>query len=350
MKKHVRSRAPMRLSFGGGGTEIPPFVNQFGGSTLSTTIAVYARASIEINKMNSIELSSLDRGIHQRFSLSDFKNPKFSEIDSDLRLLFACVWYVIEKTEAKFTPGITLKTSSDAPQGSGLGASSVLTVSILRALDEFFEFHWSKTELAEIAFYIERETLKLSGGKQDHYAAAFGGCNFIDYHANGNVSVEPIDLNEYFKRDLESSLISIYTGTSRESAHIIEDQQSAMTDRDQITIDSLIRMKDIAIEMRRSIRKEDIKALGSQLHDSWILKKSTSALITNQSIDSLYARARELGAYGGKIAGAGGGGYLVLLASPENRSQIISNLVKDDMVVLPVVLTSVGAEAWEVKS
>ena len=122
-----------------------------------------------------------------------------------------------------------------------------------------------------------------------------------------------------------------------------------MTYGDQIIIDSLIRMKEIANEMRRSIRKEDIKTLGSLLHDSWILKKSTSALITNQSIDSLYERARELGAYGGKIAGAGGGGYLLLLASPENRGQIISNLVQDDMVVLPVVLTNAGAEAWEVK-
>jgi D-glycero-alpha-D-manno-heptose-7-phosphate kinase len=350
MKKHVRSRAPMRLSFGGGGTEIPPFVNQYGGSTLSTTIAVYARTSIENNDIGTIEFISLDRGVRQRFSSKDFKNPNFSEIDSNLRLPFACVWYVIERKGAEFTGGITLKTSSDAPQGSGLGASSVLTVSILRALDEFFGFHWSKTELAEIAFYIERETLKLSGGMQDHYAAAFGGCNFINYHPNGNVSVEPIDLNEYFKRELESSLISIYTGTSRESAHIIEDQQSAMANRDQTAIDSLISMKEIAIEMRRSIRKEDIKALGSQLHDSWNLKKSTSGLITNQSIDILYQRALELGAYGGKIAGAGGGGYLVLLASPENRSQILSNLVKDDMVVLPVVLTGLGAEAWEVKS
>ena len=340
----------MRLSFGGGGTEIPPFVNQFGGSTLSTTIAVYARTSIELNEMNTIELFSLDRGIHQKFSIKDFRNPNFSKIDSSLRLPFACVWYVIEKTEADFTSGLTLKISSDAPQGSGLGASSVLTVSILRALDEFFDFHWSKTELAEIAFYIERGTLELSGGMQDHFAAAFGGCNFINYHANGNVSVEPIDLNENFKRELESSLISIYTGTSRESAHIIEDQQFAMSNQDQMVIDSLIRMKEIAIDMRRSIRKEDIKTLGSQLHDSWILKKLTSGLITNRSIDILYERARELGAYGGKIAGAGGGGYLVLLASPENRSQIVSNLVKDDMVVLPVVLTSMGAEAWEVKS
>ena len=123
-----------------------------------------------------------------------------------------------------------------------------------------------------------------------------------------------------------------------------------MIHRDQQIIDSLIRMKEIATEMRRSLRKEDIRTLGRQLHDSWTLKKSTSKLITNQTIDSLYQRARELGAYGGKIAGAGGGGYLLLLASPENRSQIISDLVRDDMVVLPVVLTNMGAEAWGVKN
>jgi D-glycero-alpha-D-manno-heptose-7-phosphate kinase len=185
---------------------------------------------------------------------------------------------------------------------------------------------------------------------QDHFAAAFGGCNFIDYHANGSVSVEPIDLNENFIRELESSLISIYTGTSRESAHIIEDQQAAMANEDQTTIDSLKKMKLLAIEMRRSIRKEDIIALGKQLHDSWILKKSTSDLITNDSIDTLYKKARDLGAYGGKIAGAGGGGYLMLLASPESRNEIVRELVRDDMVVLPIVLTSKGAEAWEVKS
>lgn len=350
MKKHVRSRAPMRLSFGGGGTEIPPFVNQYGGITLSTTIAIYARTSIELNVKNTIEVFSLDRGVHQKFSIKDFKNPNFFDLDSNLRLPFACLWYVIEKTEAEFTGGLTLKTSSDAPHGSGLGASSVLTVSILRALDEFFEFHWSKTELANIAFYIERKTLKLTGGMQDHFAAAFGGFNFIHYHENGNVSVETMDLNENFKREFESSLISIYTGTSRESARIIENQQSAMMKQNQVVIDSLLRMKEIATDMRISMRKEDIKALGSQLHESWLLKKSTSALITNKAIDILYERARELGAYGGKIAGAGGGGYLILLAPPENRSHILTNLVKEDMVVLPITLTVVGAEAWEVKS
>lgn len=348
MKKHVRSRAPMRLSFGGGGTEIPPYVNQYGGATLSATIAVYARASIESQNSGFIEIRSLDRGVEAIFQPRDFLKPDFNLIDPSLRLPFACISYAINSDNIEISDGIVLKTSSDAPHGSGLGASSVLTVSILRALDEFFGLHWSKTELAEIAFYIERESLQLSGGMQDHFAAAFGGCNFIEYHTNGKVSVEPLNLDDYFKRELESSLIGIYTGTSRESAHIIEDQQMAMSNGNRTAIDTLTEMKKLAFEMRRSFRKKDIKALGELLHESWTLKKSTSQLITNPQIDTLYDAARNLGAFGGKIAGAGGGGYLMLLASPENRIQIVRELVKGDMIVLPIVLTESGAEAWEV--
>jgi D-glycero-alpha-D-manno-heptose-7-phosphate kinase len=339
----------MRLSFGGGGTEIPPFVEIYGGATLSTTISVYARTYIEAQESKSIEIISADMSTMTKFTLKDFLNPDFSIIDTDLRIPFACLWYLFDREKIEISTGLLIKTSSDAPKGSGLGASSVLTVSILSALDEFFGLHWSKTKLAEVAFYIERKALNLSGGMQDHFAAAFGGCNFIEYHTNGKVSVEPLNLGDYFKRELESSLIGIYTGTSRESAHIIEHQQTAMANEDKITVFTLNQMKDLAFEMRRSFRKKDIVTLGEQLHDSWTLKKSTSELVTNLEIDDLYENALKLGAYGGKIAGAGGGGYLILLVPPENRGQIVSQLVKDDLVALPITLSNTGAEAWEVK-
>jgi D-glycero-alpha-D-manno-heptose-7-phosphate kinase len=350
MNKHVRARAPMRLSFGGGGTEIPPYVDKFGGLTLSTTIGIYARTSIQETDQIGLKFVSQDNDVTQVLTSADFLNLDVLTVNPALKLAVACLKYLTMSHEVVLPSSLQITTSSDAPQGSGLGASSVLTVSILKAYDEFFGLGWTKTELAHRAYFVEREFLGLSGGKQDHFAASFGGCNFITYHTNGEVSVENMDLNPTLIRELESSLISIYTGTSRESAHIIENQQAAMTIGSEKTIQKLDEMAAIAKKMRLSMVKGNIKELGMLLHTSWELKKSTSSLISNEKIDDLYSLGRELGAYGGKIAGAGGGGFLILIAPVEIRNTIIRNLITEDSVLVPVTFTQQGAEAWRVQN
>lgn len=340
----------MRLSFGGGGTEIPPYVDEFGGSTLSTSIAIYARVSLELNGKNEINLFADDAEKSYSLEITKLADIDFQSLDKSIRLAFACTNYLINKYKVENFAGFNLRTTSDAPQGSGLGASSVLTVAIIKALEEVFELHLSKSQIASDAYYIEREYLKLSGGKQDHYAATFGGCNYIQYHANGIVSVEPVEITVNMRRELESSLICIYTGTSRESAHIIENQQESMRNKEQQSMNALHEIGALASKMRSCFRNEDVPKLGKLLSESWELKKSTSPLVSNSSIDELYGKAIDLGAYGGKIAGAGGGGFLMLLAPVENRLRILRALRHDGSIEIPITLTQTGVESWKVLS
>jgi D-glycero-alpha-D-manno-heptose-7-phosphate kinase len=339
----------MRISFGGGGTEIPPYVDQFGGITVSTSVGVYARCCIESKKSDGIEFNSDDMGVNEVIQKKVLFDTQAPEADKSLKLSIACLRFLESQYEFKVVDGLRITTGSDAPQGSGLGASSVLTISIIKAIDEFFELNLTKSDVVSAAFEIERNILNLSGGKQDHYAATFGGLNYIVYHPNNTASVERIEIEPSAKLELESSLIALYTGTSRESAHIIENQQALIEKKDNTTITSLHKIAEIAKLMRISILKGDIIELGNLLDQSWQLKKTTSSLISNESIDSLYSEAIQLGAYGGKIAGAGGGGFMILLVPPEKRSFILSKMTNSQKNYLPINLTNQGAESWVVR-
>lgn len=346
MKKIVRSRAPMRISFGGGGSEISPHVEMFGGATTSITVAIYARCTVESTDRNGIEFLSQDTQVAHTFEKEVFDRSQVPTCQDSLRLSVACLSFLKSVHKVEILEGMKITTSSDAPMGSGLGASSVLTIAILKALDEFFNLNFTKTALAEIAFEIERKLLRLSGGKQDHFASAFGGCNYIKYEKNGHTSVETIKLSEKTIHELESSLVLVYTGTSRESAHIIEDQQKAMKNENGEVHVTYVEMAEMADLMRISLLKGNIRDLGSLLHKSWQLKKKTSNLISNPRIEEMYEIALACGVYGGKIAGAGGGGYLVLLLPPEIRNSTLRKLQSDLSVHIPIILTPIGAESW----
>lgn len=346
MKKIVRSRAPMRISFGGGGSEISPHVDRFGGATTSITVAIYARCTVELTDRNGIEFISQDTQVTHTFEKGVFDTGQLPTCQDSLRLSVACFSFLKSVHKIEIFEGMKITTSSDAPIGSGLGASSVLTIAILKALDEFFNLNLTKFALAEIAFEIERKVLRLSGGKQDHFASAFGGCNYIKYEKNGHTSVETIKLSEKMIHELESSLVLVYTGTSRDSAQIIEDQQKAMKNENEKTHLPYLEMAEMANLMRISLLKGDVRDLGSLLHKSWQLKKKTSNLISNPKIEEMYEIALACGAYGGKIAGAGGGGYLVLLLPPEIRTTTLRKLQIDLAVHVPVIMTSIGAESW----
>jgi D-glycero-alpha-D-manno-heptose-7-phosphate kinase len=346
MTMPIRARAPLRISFGGGGTELSPYLDLYGGLTLSTTISSYASCTISIQ----------DKGVQQYISQDTYKDfivglPDLNSIDLSLvpmefKIAIACSKFVANLLAGSSQKSFTMTTASDAPQGSGLGASSVLTVACLKAFDFLYGLHWTKSELAKNAFFVEREMLGLSGGRQDHYAAAYGGLNYVEYSSLGPVSVEPINLSMSSIRELEASLLMVYTGTSRESANIIQSQQSEINNDNSSVISSLHKMKELAIEMRKSLLKGDFVELGELLGQSWELKKQTSPKVSNESIDELYDLSLKLGAYGGKLSGAGGGGFLLLIVPPERKYLIAQEVIGIGKIIFPTKISSEGAVSW----
>lgn len=346
MTMSIRSRAPLRISFGGGGTELSPYLDLYGGLTLSTTISSYATCTISVREGGGQHFISQDMNHDFTIGLPDLDSFDLSVAPTECKIAIACSKFVSNMVDEPSRKNFVMTTASDAPQGSGLGASSVLTVACLKAFDFLYGLHWTKSELAKNAFLVEREILGLSGGRQDHYAAAYGGLNYVEYSSLGPVSVEPINLSMSSARELEASLLMVYTGTSRESANIIQNQQDEMRNENSSVISSLHTMKGLAIEMRKSLLKGNFIELGELLGHSWELKKQTSPTISNQSIDELYDLSLKLGAYGGKLSGAGGGGFLLLIVPPERKYLIAQEVIGAGKLIFPAKISSEGAVCW----
>ena len=344
----IRSRAPLRISFGGGGTELSPYLEEYGGVTLSTTITSHAYCTITISEGTGIEIHS--DWPRAKMSFSDIGKIKeeMQFIDSSLKIAAACGAFFEKELETLVHKRVEIKTSCDAQLGSGLGASSTLTVACLNAFQSLFRKRMTRYQIASTAFFIERKVLNLSGGRQDHYASAFGGMNYVQYFKDGQVSVERIDLSDSISLELQSSLLMVYTGTSRASADIIDSQQMAMFSNNDTIISNLHFVKKLASDMRFALLDGDIQRFGSLLGESWDFKKATSAKISNSNIDFLYSRAKELGAYGGKISGAGGGGFLLLVVPPEKRISIYQSLSMSEPSWLNPSFSQKGVTNWSV--
>lgn len=339
------SRAPMRISFGGGGTELSPYVDQSGGCVLSATIGIYAHVSIKKNDSKfSLKITSQDN--NDSLELTEIYRTEPKQVHKSFRLVVACLHYIQTKYNFTFPLGIEIVTGSEAPEGSGLGASSVLTVAILKALTSAANINLTQTELAKSAYVVERELLGLAGGLQDHYAAAFGGLNFVEFNKNKQAQVNPLNLHPAIISELESSLILLYTGTSRESAQIIEAQQKTLVNNQKEVSAIFDEIARLAEQMRIALQAGNIKKLGLYLHQSWTLKKATNENISTNQIDLLYQQALSLGAYGGKISGAGGGGFMMILCPPEFKISIARKLHQNEAVLFPSNLVSHGAQAW----
>lgn len=343
--KAVNSRAPMRISFGGGGSELSPYVDNFGGAVLSASIGIYAHVTIR-KESNSSGVSFTSQELGTSLKSIDFENTELISVPDEFRLSFACMKQALLLRGLKQIDGLHIITGSEAPVGSGLGSSSVLTVAILKALDNLLEMNWTQTQLAREAHTVERVSLGLAGGLQDHYAAAFGGVNFIEFTKEKEGLVNPINLDRSTVNALESSLILLYTGTSRNSSQIIEAQNASLIKNPEENNKIFHDLKENAVLMKKSIENGNIEQLGKLLHNSWILKKSSSSKITNQKIDETYETALQLGAYGGKISGAGGGGFMMLLVPPNLKITIAKALKVEEAIVFPTNLVKMGAESW----
>jgi D-glycero-alpha-D-manno-heptose-7-phosphate kinase len=242
---------------------------------------------------------------------------------------------------------ISLITHSEAPPGSGLGSSSTMVVAMVQAFVEYLSLPLGEYDVAKLAYDIERNDLKFAGGKQDQYAAAFGGFNFMEFYAD-RVIVNPLRIKSNYLAELESSLVLFYTGVSRESANIINEQTRNVVTRDDGAMAALHNVKQEAQKMKEAILQGNWEKLAESLQSSWSAKKKMAASISNAMIESIYCAAIESGAVAGKVSGAGGGGFMMFLVDPVKRPNVIRTLNKFDGQVMTAVFVEHGAHSWRV--
>jgi D-glycero-alpha-D-manno-heptose-7-phosphate kinase len=339
MKTLVRAKAPLRISFAGGGTDVSPYLEERGGVVLSTTIDRYAYASIRARRDTGLTVRSLDYGITIRHDIR-----KRLRYNGDLDLVKAAINRMnIRKTGA----GIEMYLHNDAPPGSGLGSSSTLVVATLSALARWKRAPLTEYDLAELAFRVERTDLGIHGGKQDQYSSAFGGFNFIEFHRDATI-VNPLRLPAATLNELEYNLLLLNTGGTRLSARIIEKQVKNFTDGKRGVIAAMDELKRITVDMKNALLRGRLSDFGGLLHRAWENKKKMASAITNPRIDKLYELARKNGALGGKITGAGGGGHMLFYCPFDKKHRVRDALGKHGATVVPFHFEPGGVQSWDV--
>ena len=341
----IRSRAPLRLGLAGGGTDVPPYCDDFGGAVLNATIDYYAYAALEPLAAERVEFESAD--LNQSAS---YDAQEALKCDGTLDLFKAVYNHVMRKYNQGKPLSLRMSTRVDVPAGSGLGSSSTLVVAMLAAYVEWLNLPLSDYELAQTAFMIEREEAGLRGGKQDQYAAAFGGFNFMEFGRSGSVLVNPLRVKDWVASELEASLLLYFTGKSRTSAEIIEEQSRNARDRNEQALAAMHSIKEEAFRMKECLLRGDFQRLHQVLRSSWEAKKRMASQITNEHIERLYASAIHAGAHCAKISGAGGGGFMIFLTDPMLKDKVEAALraVHDGGTAYRCHFTGVGATAWRV--
>lgn len=334
------AKAPFRLGLAGGGTDVSPYCDQFGGAVVNATINKYAHASIIPRNDGKIVFIQENKNLRLELNAKNVL-----EIHPDFALQIGVYNHVV-KHFANQPISFELVTSMDVPSGSGLGTSSTLVVAILSAFAEWLNLPLGNYDLAQVAFRIERVDLGMNGGRQDQYAATFGGFNFIDFKKEGSVLVNPLHLNKNFVHDLAYYLVLFYMKSSRASANIIAKQQENVRKGKTQAIEATHALKGFTQDMKEALMQSDLEKIGSMMHSSWTEKKKLTAQITNTKIDALYAAALEAGAIGGKISGAGGGGFMMFCCPAHTRTQVIQALKEIGGQVFPYSFVNQGVERW----
>jgi len=339
----VRARAPLRLGLAGGGTDVSPYCDIYGGHVMNVTIDRYAYAIIGPRDDKARGYHALDVGHEEIHSCNSAL-----DVDGPLKLLKGVYARISQDFLHGEHPALSIKTFSDAPPGSGLGSSSTMVVALVQAFVEYFSLPLGEYEVAHLAYDIERKDLGLAGGKQDQYAATFGGFNFMEFYADNRVIVNPLRIKEWVWAELEASLVLYFTGVSRASADIIDQQSRNIGENNQGSIDAMHKLKTEAVQMKECILKGDLRGLESTLQAGWIAKKQTANCITNPLIEGVERVAYENGARAAKVSGAGGGGFMMFLCSPEQRIGLTRALLALGGSVLDFHFTQQGATSWRV--
>ena len=338
----IRSRAPLRLGLAGGGTDLATYSNEFGGAVFNAAIGMYAYCTIIPTNDNKIEIVAYDNNN----SLKTQSVPYLDVTDNNL-ILHKSVYNRIVKDYNNGKPlSFIMSTSNDAPVGSGLGTSSTMVVAILEAFNRWLGLGLTQYQKALLAYQIEREDLKLSGGKQDQYAAVFGGFNLMEFKQNGTTVVNPLRVEKSIINELECSLILYYGGRSRESAKIIDEQEKNTKQKNTKTVEAMHELKKSALVMKDYVLTGDFDSFAELLRKTWEEKKKTASIISNQDLEKNIEYVLNNGGEAVKVSGAGGGGVLMVYCNPINRQKLLDALKKLPGVVFPVKFAKNGAESW----
>ena len=307
---------PVRISFAGGGTDLPEFYEEYGGNVIATTINHFTYVVIHNRRDKSFQAFSPD--FQKHYKPTKLKNI---EVEDGTEIASAIVKFL------KFKDGIDVVLYSDVPAGSGLGASSSLAVNLVNTLTTLRGKKLTNVKIAETAFKVERTILKWSLGKQDEYLTSTGGFNFLEFTKN-KVKVKPIRMNNVARSELDDNLLLFFVGLQRNSSNILSNQIQNIVQKNEDTIKSLKYVKELTLEMYDSLHHSDITKFGELLHKGWMAKKNFSKDVSNKKIDKMYDSALKFGALGGKLTGAGGGGHLLLYCEKHKQTSLILKLEK----------------------
>ena len=305
---------PVRISFSGGGTDMPEYYNEFGGNVVTSTI----------NHFTYVILNLRNDDLIQAFS-SDFQIHNTSAILENLELKPGTEIPIAVLKHLNFKTGATVMVCSDVPPSSGLGGSSSLTVNFVKTLSTLQKLKWNSEKIAETSFHIERNVLQHPIGKQDDYIASFGGFNFIRF-TDEQVYVEPIKINKSTFDELQENLLLFFIGDTRKNADILSNQLDNIKQRRTETIESLNYVKGLAEEMNSSLKQSDITLFGELLHKGWLAKKKFTKDVSNENVNKIYDIALENGALGGKLTGAGGGGHMLFYCEKSKHDRFIQKM------------------------
>jgi D-glycero-alpha-D-manno-heptose-7-phosphate kinase len=335
-KVFSRSKSPVRISFGGGGSDISSYFSENKGAVINATISLYSHATLKIRDDEKIYISSLD--LNDSIEFENLDNLNLHEGR------FSLIVSVIKAVNPSF--GFELFLYSDFPMSSGLGGSAVVAASILGCFNQFRNDKWDKHDISEIAFQSERLQMGISGGWQDQYATVFGGLNFMEFNADQNI-ITPIRLNNETVVELEESLLLCYTGLTHDSGHIHIDQKE-QTKNTKVK-DRIKANVDLTYEMRNHLLRGRFNDFGKCIHKAWELKRGFSSKISNPWLDDIYNGAIQNGAIGGKILGAGGGGYFLFCVPAFDRIRLMNWVQCKGMICTPFVFENQGLQSWKVR-
>ncbi|WP_277451617.1 GHMP kinase [Janibacter sp. DB-40] len=338
----LRARAPLRVSFAGGGSDVAPFPEREGGAVLSATIGSYAYATLRPRDDGHITVESHDYGTSIGY---DVGAPL--ELDGELDLPKAAIARIMALEGAMASDGFDLFLHTNAPPGSGLGSSSAVMVAVIDLVGRHCGLDLGPYEIAELAYRLEREDLAIPGGSQDQYAAAFGGFNFMEFRTDGQVVVNPLRVRPDTVHELEHNMLLAYTGRTRVSDHIIEDQVARYETGNVDAVAGLRAQRDLADAMRVALLRGRVDEVGHLLGEAWREKQRMSSRITTPLITQAVDRAMHSGALGGKVTGAGGGGHLIFICEFERRHVVADALIDLGLSVSEFTFTKHGVTTWK---
>jgi D-glycero-alpha-D-manno-heptose-7-phosphate kinase len=336
-----RARAPLRLGLAGGGTDVSPYCDRHGGAVLNATIDLYAYATLELDVGDDVLFRTAD-------TRESVARPA-AEVGGEPGPL-ALHRAVYRRIVAEFRRGAPLPcrltTFCEAPPGSGLGSSSTLVVAMVKAYVEALSLPLGEYDIAHLAFLIEREDAGLLGGRQDQYAAAFGGFNFIEFYAEDRVIVNPLRVKSWIVSELESSMVLFHTGVSRASADIIAEQTRNIASDASASMDAMHALKADAFRMKEALLRGDTRRMAEILNASWDAKRKLASAVSNAGIERVMEQAFAAGATAAKVSGAGGGGFVLFMADPLRRVELMSALGELPGQVLTCSFAERGTEGW----